>query len=315
MNPFNKSIKTYLEKCELEKKLDPKSIKAYRCDLFQFSTWLEKNSGVFDKSSITDYLVHLNSRFSTSTTKRKLASIRAFAFYRENEGLDEVNPFYGLRIGFRETKALPKTVSVSVLEKIFKEVSAEQAKNMQTERQKETKARDHAILELLIATGMRVSEICNLDISSFDSSGKTLRILGKGKRERMITVENQNTLSALMTHLSYRDKRHAQKINSAEPDGRSPLFLNRYGKRITERSIRDLIAKHAKIAGITERITPHMFRHTFATLLLENDIDIRYIQKFLGHSSIKTTEIYTYVSSAKMRKILQENNPRESIQV
>lgn len=314
MNSFDESIEVYLKKCDLEKKLDRKSIKAYRCDLYQFSNWLNAQSKDFVKSSISDYLAYLNSRFSASSTKRKIASLRAFAFYRENEDLDTNNPFYGLRVNFRETKMLPKTVSISVLEKLFREVSAKQDSGTESNCQKITAARDRAILELLIATGMRVSEICNLDISSFDKSSKALRIFGKGKRERVITLENPNTFFALTDYLSHRKGRCSVNDNPGNLNNSEPLFLNRYGKRITERSIRDIITKHAKKAGVSERITPHMFRHTFATLLLESDIDIRYIQKFLGHSSIKTTELYTHVSSAKLRKILQENNPREAIQ-
>ena len=163
--------------------------------------------------------------------------------------------------------------------------------------------RDQAIFELLIATGIRVSELCALNTNNIDLEGKTLRIFGKGNKERTIQIENTMTLLALKKHIAYT--RH----DSAN----TPIFLNSAGSRISTRTVREIINRRIREAGITQKITPHMFRHTFATMLLENDVDIRYIQKLLGHSSLRTTEIYTHVSSAKLREIMRHNNPRSQI--
>ena len=310
MDAMNGRVKNYLDYCALEKKLDQKTLRAYRCDLEQFFAWLAEKGKGFDKEALRAYIVYLNTRYAASSAKRKLASIKSYAFYfEENEG--QQNPFHGLRISIKEPKRLPRTIPIESLSELFTTLYAGGSAVCKTPYAQFRTARDRVIFELLIATGLRVSELCMLDNGSLSPSNKTVRIMGKGSKERVIQIENENTIEAL--------EAYKQKTTAIWPEwGQKrhiPLILNRFGGRISDQSIRSIIKHWAKAAGLSEDITPHMFRHTFATLLLENDVDIRYIQRFLGHSSIQTTEIYTHVASSKMRDILKTSNPRSCLYI
>lgn len=301
----NRLLETYLRHCRCEKRLDAKTIKAYRCDLEQFLGWLSTRSQVWNdvaKHDMGAYIAHLNSLFAPASAKRKIASVRAFYAYCESEESITVTPFHGLRVSIREPKRLPRTIPLADLGRMF-ECAAGEPSSSTYDRFR--RSRDRAIIEVLIATGVRVSELCNLDDADFDETAKTLLIFGKGAKERIIQVENDSTLEALAR---YRRQRDAWRV---ECDG--SLFVNRFGCRITEQSVRSMIAALAEHANASTHVTPHMFRHTFATLLLEEDVDIRYIQRLLGHSSIKTTEIYTHVTNTKLRAILKDHNPRKAI--
>ena len=166
--------------------------------------------------------------------------------------------------------------------------------------------RDIAVIELLFATGMRISELCNLKYPDIDMENFSVLIWGKGAKERLIQIGNPQVISALSSYISAFE---------TEITLSSWLFVNRLGNRLSEQSVRFMINKYVEQAGISMHITPHMFRHSFATLLLEADVDIRYIQKMLGHSSITTTEIYTSVSMHKQKAILVEKHPRNWMEV
>ena len=164
--------------------------------------------------------------------------------------------------------------------------------------------RNAAIIELLFATGLRVSELCSLETQHINLGNGSIRIMGKGAKERMLQIGNQEVLSVL--------RRHAEE-NAGQIRKTSYFFVNRLSARISEQSVRFLIKRLCVKAKIDKNITPHMFRHSFATLLLEEDVDIRYIQRMLGHSSILTTQIYTQVSTEKQRQILTAKHPRNKI--
>ncbi|MDR2672009.1 MAG: tyrosine-type recombinase/integrase [Coriobacteriales bacterium] len=304
-------MKDYLNYCEAVRRLDTKTLRAYRCDLEQFILWLGERRKGLNKEALCSYIAYLNSRYAVSSVKRKLASIKAFAFYvEENRG--EKNPFYGMRLNIKEPRRLPRTIPKESLNKLFATLYASvehfsDKPSAQTSlRRQFSIARDRVIFELMIATGLRVSELCSLDTESLSTSDKTLRIMGKGAKERILQIENENTTKALNVY--------TQNATAIWPEWKkqtkTPLLLNRFGKRISDQSIRSIVKRWALAAGLKGDITPHMFRHSFATLLLEDGVDIRYIQHFLGHSSIQTTEIYTHVTSPKMRDILRLNNPR-----
>lgn len=142
-------------------------------------------------------------------------------------------------------------------------------------------------------------------MGSVDLEGKVVRIVGKGNKERTVQLENEHTIHALGDYLAIREE-------VAATDNKA-LFVNRLGARMSDRAVREMVDRRAIDAGLSAHITPHMFRHTFATLLLEGDVDICYIQKLLGHSSISTTEIYAHVTSAKLRSIMRDSNPRKAI--
>ncbi|GHV17500.1 integrase [Clostridia bacterium] len=290
MADLEKWIAEYLNCCNNQKKLNAKTVKAYAIDLRQF---LEHTRGGTEmRKSILTYLNELHRRFNPRTAKRKTASLKAFFHYLEFEELIESNPFDKIRTKFQEPKSLPKTIPLDSIERIFGAVY------------NNASLLDAAILELLFATGMRVSEVCAVKCRDIDLSAGVVRIMGKGSKERLMQISNKEALAALKR---YKDE-FSDKLNEF-------FFINRLGNRLSEQSVRFMLNKYAALAEIPCRITPHMFRHSFATLLLENDVDIRYIQRMLGHSSIVTTQIYTHVASEKQRTILSAKHPRNTFSV
>ena len=166
--------------------------------------------------------------------------------------------------------------------------------------------RDVAVMELLFATGVRVHELCNLRINDVDLKNKHIKVYGKGAKERYIQITNRDVVSALRRY----QNEYIGKINET-----GFFFINNRGRKLSEQSVRFMVDKYAKSVNAELHITPHMFRHTVATLLLEEDVDIRYIQEFLGHSSITTTQIYTHVSLNAQKKILSKKHPRNKLKV
>lgn len=300
----------YLEYCKLQKNLNQKTIAAYSVDLRQFGEYLEKSDDVSEDAVLrivlTDYLVQLHKRYKPRSTKRKIASLKAFFSYLEYEEILETNPFNRIRTRFKEPELLPRTIAVASLQKILSEAYRKRDCTENTEYQKKVYCRDVAVLELLFSTGVRVSELCSIKKQDINIDQRTLRIYGKGARERMLYLTEWALPEALEKYYAAFQK---------QIEGGELFFYNRQGRRLSEQSVRFMIRRYAEAAGVAEHITPHMFRHTFATLLLEEDVDIRYIQQILGHSSITTTQIYTHVAMEKQRMILKKKHPRNKLVV
>lgn len=296
----------YLDYCKNVKRLDVKTLKAYRCDLLQFVEWMKAGELSFGTEAILAYVAHLNAGFAASTTKRKLAALRAFSSHLYAG--DRINdPFNYLELKIREPKRLPRTIPLEDLCLIVrKPFDSPEACNTYT------RVRNKAIVELLLATGMRISELCALDEADFDWGRRNLLIMGKGAKERVVQIESESTLDALSLYFKHL---HRWRIEvGRELVDNKAMFVNRFGVRLSEQAARSAVARYATDAGSAKHVTPHMFRHTFATMLLEDGVDIRYIQALLGHSSVKTTERYTHVSSNKLRQIMKTNNPRDSVE-
>jgi len=295
-------IQQFLNHCKVRKALNAKTIKAYQIDLRQFA---EFSNNTFSKEMICQYIDMLHERFKPKTIKRKIASVKAFTHYLLIQEVIEINPFNKIDISFQEPTILPKTIPLNVINSILN-CAYNSFSQAETDYQKRCTTRDIAILEILFATGARVSEICNLTLTSVDLTNHTIKIFGKGSKERMIQIENTDVLKALQTYYNL----FQEDITTC-----GFFFVNKLHHRLTEQSVRDIIRKYASMTGYDLHITPHMFRHSFATLLLEEDVDIRYIQKLLGHSSITTTQIYTYVAMSKQKEILSAKHPRNKINV
>lgn len=306
MNTVNECTKNYLEYCRFQKCLDEKTLKAYRIDLRQFS---EQNSDI-DITSITSdslerYIIQLHKQYKPKTVKRKIASVKAFFHYLEYREIIEQTPFNKIQIHFREPIILPKTIPLPTIE-LFLSTIYNQFRNAGTSYQKRNALRDAAVSELLFATGMRISELCSLKAGDVNLYDGTILIYGKGDKERRIQIGTDSVLHILT---KYRDAFHSE-IQSCDN-----FFVNQSGKALSDQSVRRMINKYTSLASIDQHITPHMFRHTFATSLLEADVDIRYIQEMLGHSSINITEIYTHVTVAKQRNILASKHPRKDFHI
>lgn len=304
MEITDEQITEYIQHCRFHKSLDEKTLKAYRIDLKQYYEFFEIFSIGFTREGVSNFLMFLHGNFKPKTVKRKIASIKAFLNYCEDEDLLEENPFRRMKIKYNEPFVLPKTIPVKDLTKLLNAAYHSSNSIKSTIYKEHMGLRDVAILELLFATGMRVSELCSLSVGDIDAGEWVVKIMGKGAKERIIQLTNQSVIDAVVRYMD----NCIQRTGTA-----TPLFTNRNGDRISEQSVRRIINKYSNIAGITAHFTPHMFRHTFATLLLEEDVDIRYIQRLLGHSTITTTQIYTHVSSAKQRSILEVKHPRNKI--
>lgn len=305
MNILNNHIAEYIEYCEYRKRLDSKTLKAYRIDLRQFETFCINLPDCFAKNTVDDFITSLHKQYKPKTVKRKIASLKAFFHYMEYRELLTENPFSKIDIRFREAKLLPKTIPFHSIQAFLSTLYA-QKKLAESKYQLNCCIRDIAVIELLFATGMRISELCSLKPSDIDLESNNILIYGKGAKERMIQLGNQEVITALVLY---------QETFKEDIEICGYFFVNRLKNKLSDQSVRFMINHYAELAGISQHITPHMFRHSFATLLLEQDVDIRYIQKMLGHSSISTTEIYTHVSNAKQKDILVHKHPRNLMEV
>lgn len=299
-------IEHYLSNCRYQKGLNAKTLKAYRTDLLQFAAFMKEYDYDCNKDNIQSYIASLYSKYKIKSIKRKIASLKAFFSYLEFEELISANPFNRIQIKLHEPFLLPRTIPFSTIGIILQ--CAYQQKDLINHDTYQFCAvlRDIAVLELLFATGIRVSELCTLRPSDVDLQNATVRIYGKGAKERIIQIGNAEVLSAVTAY------HQAFTPSIAQSDW---FFINRLGTQLSDQSVRFMIRKYTALAGVEQHITPHMFRHSFATLLLEEDVDIRYIQQLLGHSSITTTQIYTHVTSKKQRDILTAKHPRNKISV
>ena len=306
MKTMDEAIQEYLFFCTKQRRLDEKTIRAYTNDLLQFKAFCQEESLMVPRKTLEGYVIGLHQRYKQKTVKRKIASLKAFYNYLEMEEKIEANPLRRIRMDFREEKVLPRTIPAVQVERLLMFMYSLQNDKDLTPWQRKNVERDLAVVELLFATGLRISELCHLRPDRVDLEQGILCIRGKGSKERYIQIANTAVL-----HQMKKYRTHWRKEIQTEQF----FFLNRYGKRYSEQSARKMIKKYARQAGICLNITPHMFRHTFATLLLEEDVDIRYIQKMLGHSSILTTQIYTEVASRKQMEILKTKHPRNRMRV
>lgn len=302
MFDLSKQIADFLNHCKHSRALNNKTLKAYSTDLEQFRIYTK---GKYSREVIREYLTFLHTTFKPKTVKRKIATLKAFTHFLLIEDIIDINPFQKIETTFREPIILPKTIPLNVINDVLSAAYSQLNVSSTTYRKKLT-IRDIAVLEVLFATGARVSEICSLPLSSVDLRNHAIKIYGKGSKERMIQIENTDVLNALQKYY---------ETFQAEIEKNGYFFLNKLNHRLTEQSVRDIINKYTMLSGSTIHITPHMFRHSFATLLLEEDVDIRYIQKLLGHSSITTTQIYTHVAMAKQKEILSTKHPRNKINI
>jgi len=302
MTTLKQAITDYLAYCEYQKKLSAKTIKAYTIDLEQLRQHTASEN-IPVKVKISAFITHLHKTYSPRTVKRKIASVRAFLNHLEFEEIIPENPMKRIKTKFQIPQMLPRTIPLMIIETILR-TAYQELKQAQTTYALNAAMRNAAMLELLFATGLRVSELCSINADHIDLGDGKILIMGKGAKERALQIGNQEVLSIL--------RRYAE-ANVVHIRKAGYFFVNRLSSRISEQSVRFLIKRLCVKAAVGQNITPHMFRHSFATLLLEEDVDIRYIQRMLGHSSILTTQIYTQVTVEKQRQILTTKHPRNKI--
>ena len=263
---LTQQIEVFLHYCTHQKKLDLKTLKAYRIDLTQLSVFLPDEAAL-NKSSITEYIQELHTKYKPKTVKRKIACIRSFINYMEFEEIIEENPMSKMRLSFKEPIALPKALSLRNVQKLL-HTAHQTLEQATTCYRSKTALRNAAVLELLFATGLRVSELCSITSQLIDLRDGSVKVNGKGSRERIVFVANTETLSIL---------REYSKSFKSEISGSGYFFVNRFGQKLSEQSVRSMITLYAEKAKLSEHITPHMLRHLYVNPTLK-----LFAKKFIG---------------------------------
>lgn len=295
-------LAAYLEYCEYRKELDRKTLKSYRIDLRQYFEYICVDEP--DKEKIEEYVTHLHKSYKQKTVKRKIASIKAFYNYLEETEIIAESPFRKIKVKFKETVTLPRIIPREEIEKLLNHMY--QCLNENDKASRKFMLRDVAVIEVFFATGARVYEISNIRDDSINLNTGLIRLMGKGGKERYVQISNTSILEVLK---KYYDE-NEQSIKKS-----GYFFVNNRESRYTEQSIRLMLKKYTKQAGIERNITPHMFRHSFATYLIEEGVDVSCVQQILGHSSIKTTQIYIHIAAKKQAEILKELHPRNNMKI
>ena len=295
-------LAAYLEYCEYRKELDRKTLKAYRIDLRQYFEYICVDEP--DKEKIEEYVTHLHKSYKQKTVKRKIASIKAFYNYLEETEIIAESPFRKIKVKFKGTVTLPRIIPREEIEKLLNHMY--QCLNENDKASRKFMLRDVAVIEVFFATGARVYEISNIRDDSINLNTGLIRLMGKGGKERYVQISNTSILEVLK---KYYDE-NEQSIKKS-----GYFFVNNRESRYTEQSIRLMPKKYTKQAGIERNITPHMFRHSFATYLIEEGVDVSCVQQILGHSSIKTTQIYIHIAAKKQAEILKELHPRNNMKI
>jgi integrase/recombinase XerD len=294
---MNEWIERFVEYLTVERGLSLNTLESYRRDLLAFASYLSEHFQltVLDatQAHVVAYLGYLrNSGRATSTISRNLASLRSFFHFMVREEAMAADPTANLETPKVE-KRLPKVLTVDEVERLL------QAPDPRTP----TGARDKAMLELLYATGIRVSELVSLQLRDLNLAAGFLRCVGKGSKERIIPV-GQVAQAAL---LHYLESGRAKLVRNT---GSQALFVNHMGVQMSRQGFWKILKKYSRAAQIVKHITPHTLRHSFATHLLERGADLRSVQEMLGHADISTTQIYTHVTRARMREVYANAHPR-----
>ncbi len=300
---MQRKIARFLRHLLIERGASPHTIKGYREDLEDFAEYfVEDNGSCPDPATLTSvelrgYLAALHEAdYAKTSIARKLASLRSFYRFGQREGWVDSNPAKALR-NPRKARKLPHFLTTDEVGKLLATPPNDVPMGL----------RDRAILETLYSAGLRVSELTGLDDGDLDFEQGIVRVRGKGRKERLAPLGSY-------AQQALGDWTKARKLSPKEPTGRkSPVFVNRFGTRLTSRSVGRMLEKHLLEAGLDRRTSPHTLRHSFATHLLDRGADIRSVQELLGHKSLVTTQIYTHVSTANLRAAYEKAHPRATI--
>jgi site-specific recombinase XerD len=301
---LNKNSKQYLEDFKsylvVEKNFSKHTTKAYCSDVLGYLLWLDSmNCTDVTFKKVREYL-HFIQKFDykKTTVARKIASVRTFYKYLYRERLVETNPAINLTTPKRP-KSLPKFLSVADIEMILNNTKIDTPAGF----------RNKAIFELLWATGMRVSELSGLNFGDLNLEQNEIKVFGKGSKERIVLVTDR--AKGYLERYIEMARPLVAKGFPLEPISEAvPVFINNTGYRLQNKSIRNAIKSVVETIDLPKRVTPHMFRHSFATRMIENGADLRVVQELLGHASISNTQIYTHVSTARLKEVYDETHPR-----
>jgi integrase/recombinase XerC len=331
-------IQEFLNYLQFEKRFSPHTAKCYGVDLLQFGEFVASRSsrgsshsdaheegdvlasndsgtatavathpkvdvdqllGSTDVNSIRSYMAALNEKqYSKATIARKLATLRSFYKFLVKRNRINSNPVVGIRTPKQE-KRLPQFLEYEEIKRLLETPPMDTWLG----------ARDRAIMETLYSTGMRVSELVALNLDDIDFLGEVVHIRGKGKKERICPI-SPSVLQIIQRYMEFRNKRAQHNGNFDS----KVLFVNKHGKRLSTRSVRRKMDKYLKMAGLNPDISPHTLRHSFATHMLNRGADLRSVQELLGHQSLSTTQIYTHLTTKKLKDVYSSAHPRETDQ-
>lgn len=297
---MRKAVAQFLQYLRTERNASLLTLKSYREDLLGFATFLSDEQGnapspeQISMLDLRSYVAALHEAgYAKSTIARRLASLRSFFRFGQREGWTKTNPAKALR-NPRKAKILPHFLSTEEITKLLEAPPKSDSFGL----------RDRAILETMYSAGLRVSELVGTNDGDLDLAGGVIRVRGKGRRERIAPVGSY-AVRALQSWL------RARQLSPREPHDRSaPVFTNKFGRRLTTRSVGRMLEKYLAETGLDRRTSPHTLRHSFATHLLNEGADIRSVQELLGHKSLVTTQIYTHVTTANLRAAYEKAHPR-----
>jgi len=295
---LNEVSDQFVEHCRV-RNLSEHTFRAYRQDLNDFQNWVDRLDiqNPLSKEAITAWMMDMRERGQApASIKRRIACVKVLCRWLEDEERLDENPFHKLRASVRLPRRLPRHLKQDELKALFgdRQHCPSSFKEMTL----------FLALELLLTTGIRVSELCTIKIQDIDLAAGNIFIKGKGNRERRVFLVDEMIKDQISSYIEER------KIQGPLTD---VLLISAHGSAGTPDYVRRIIHKHVEKLGLQRRITPHMLRHSAATQLLEHGVDIRHVQKLLGHSSISTTEIYTHVSDASLQEAIRFANPRRKI--
>lgn len=291
--PLTGQMTAFLNFCRVEKGLSANSLDAYSTDLSRFNSFLNEPGGAPDTGHLRLYLDHLyHSGLGSRSVARHLTTLRSFYGFLLREGQIDHDPTEHLRTP-HQWQNIPKFLNLKEIEQIIQA----------PDTSRPTGLRDYAMMELLYATGLRVSELCSVGVGDLDPGYAVLRTMGKGNKQRLVPA-GQKAMAAVANYL--------QNGRSLLLKGRSSryLFVTARGGRLTRQGFWKLLAGYGRKAGIFRGLTPHVLRHSFATHLLEGGADLRSVQVMLGHADISTTQIYTHVMRSRLRDTVEKHHPR-----
>jgi integrase/recombinase XerC len=309
---FPPLVRQFLDYLRLEKHFSDYTVKSYGADLIQFGQFLAGDIGQLagaasngisldekmikcEPLTIREFLAYLyGQNYTKSTTARKLATLRSFFKFLIRRGMVSVNPLSTIRTPKQE-KRLPKCLDLEQVQKLLEAPGDADLLS----------ARDKAMLEVLYSSGIRVSELVDLEMADMDLQEGVLRVRGKGRKDRLTPIGSQ-AIKAVQRYFELR----TGDSKSQQPASANRVFLNKHGEPLSTRSVRRKLDKYLVMAGLDPGISPHTLRHSFATHLLNNGADLRSVQELLGHQSLSTTQIYTHLTTGRMKEVYDQAHPR-----
>jgi tyrosine recombinase XerD len=281
---------------EIERNLSLHTVKAYYSDLKSFLDWAGVGVYTLTNKNIRSYLGEIqNKKYTKTTVSRKIAAIKTFYKYLYREKIIKINPAVNIKTP-KKNKTLPEFLTETEIELVMQAVDVNTPSGF----------RDRTVLELLYATGMRVSELCGLNFENIRLEENEISVFGKGSKERIVLVNSR----AKNYLVKYIEEIRPILCENQKPNRNSPVFINANSCRLNIKSVHNSVKQASKLVGLTKNISPHTFRHSFATRLLEKGADLRVVQELLGHSSISNTQIYTHISTERLRQAYINAHPR-----